>query len=219
MSKLTVEDVISIYGKKVKEVKVFYEGKRTEADKYLQIEPVAFALADEPDVLRIYVDHTSAAASLDGTLQDKQEEKEQETQENRKRALKRARNLVYCFADFMLKEEEKGRREKEEIEKMIKEAENSGRVVCAVSCAENNIRCMHDCMKAANDVVDFLANTENVVEEWQVAAINAMFDACKDMGEGHEVVIPYDLPYAIKGLLLQWDSEKSTAGIMLEAIK
>lgn len=117
MSKLTVEDVISIYGKKVKEVKVFYEGKRTEADKYLQIEPVAFALADEQDVLRIYVDHTSAAASLDGTLQDKQEEKEQETQENRKRALKRARNLVYCFADFMLKEEEKGRREKEEIEK------------------------------------------------------------------------------------------------------
>ena len=123
MSKLTVEDVISIYGKKVKEVKVFYEGKRTEADKYLQIEPVAFALADEQDVLRIYIDHISAAASLDGTLQDKQEEKEQETQENRKRALKRARNLVYCFADFMLKEEEKGRREKEEIEKMIKEAE------------------------------------------------------------------------------------------------
>lgn len=70
MSKLTVESIIRIYGSKVKEVKVFNEKKRAQAENFLQIEPVAFALADEPDVLRIYVDKESAEASLDGTLQD-----------------------------------------------------------------------------------------------------------------------------------------------------
>ena len=57
-------------------------------------------------------------------------------------------------------------------------------------------------MKAANDVVDYLTNKENKVEEWQIAAINAMYDTCKTMEPG-QTVIPYDLPYAIKGLLLQ----------------
>lgn len=225
MSKLTVESIIRIYGSKVKEVKVFNEKKRTQAENFLQIEPVAFALADEPDVLRIYVDKESAEASLDGTLQDSeqgteeaQEAKKEEAENGRKKAIKRTQKLVYYFADFMLQEEEAGNREKAEIEKMMKEAEDSDKVVCAVSCAENNIRCMHDCMKAANDVVKFLADKENEVEEWQIAAINAMYDTCNTMEEGH-AVIPFDLPYAIKGLLLQWDDEQSSAGLMLEAIK
>lgn len=138
--------------------------------------------------------------------------------ENREKAIKRTRKLVYFFADFMLQEEEAGRREKAEIEKMMKEAEDSGKVVYAVSCAENNIRCMHDCMKAANDVVKYLANEENEVEDWQLAAINAMYETCNNTEEG-KAVVPFDLPYAIKGLLLQWDDEKSNAGLMLEAIK
>lgn len=73
MSKLTVESIIRIYGSKVKEVKVFNEKKRAQAENFLQIEPVAFALADEQDVLRIYVDKESAEASLDGTLQDSEQ--------------------------------------------------------------------------------------------------------------------------------------------------
>ena len=85
------------------------------------------------------------------------------------------------------------------------------------SAAENNIRCMHNCMKAANDVVKFLKNADNEVEEWQLAAINAMYDTCNTMEEG-QVTIPFDLPYAIKGLLLQWEDTDQGAGIMLEAI-
>lgn len=125
MSKLTVESIIRIYGSKVKEVKVFNEKKRAQAENFLQIEPVAFALADEPDVLRIYVDKESAEASLDGTLQDSeqgteeaQEVKKEEAEDGRKKAIKRTQKLVYYFADFMLQEEEAGHREKAEIEKM-----------------------------------------------------------------------------------------------------
>lgn len=201
MKGLTVENIISIYGKNAKEVKVFNEGKRTTVGDFLQIEPAAFALADEKDVLRIYVDERSVATSLDGTLQDVKPE-----EDGRKKAIKRTRNMVYCFADFMLKEEEEAEKEKAEIEKIMKEAKASGRIACVVSCAENNIRCMHDCMKAANDVVDYLTNKENEVEEWQIAAINAMYDTCKTMEPG-QTVIPYDLPYAIKGLLLQLNNK------------
>lgn len=146
MSKLTVESIIRIYGSKVKEVKVFNEKKRAQAENFLQIEPVAFALADEPDVLRIYVDKESAEASLDGTLQDSeqgteeaQEVKKEEAEDGRKKAIKRTQKLVYYFADFMLQEEEAGHREKAEIEKMMKEPEDSNKVVCAVSCKKEGV--------------------------------------------------------------------------------
>ena len=43
-------------------------------------------------------------------------------------------------------------------------------------------------------------------------AINAMYDTCNNVEE-RQVEIPFDLPYAIKGLLLQWDNEESSAGI------
>ena len=76
---------------------------------------------------------------------------------------------------------------------------------------------MHNCMKAASEVVKFLSDKENEVEEWQLAAINAMYESCNTMEEGH-VTIPFDLPYAIKGLLLQWDEKESTVGIMMEAM-
>lgn len=133
--------------------------------------------------------------------------------ESREKAIKRTKQLVYYFADFMLEEEEKGKKQRVEFEK----AQAAGEAVIMVSCAENNIRCMHDCMKAANEVVKFLKDKENEVEEWQLAAINAMYDTCNTMEEG-QVTIPFDLPYAIKGLLLQWDNEESSAGLMLEAV-
>lgn len=133
--------------------------------------------------------------------------------ENREKAIKRTKQLVYYFADFMLEEEEIGKKQRAEFEK----AQAAGEAVIMVSCTENNIRCMHDCMKAANEVVKFLKDKENEVEEWQLAAINAMYDTCNTMEEG-QVTIPFDLPYAIKGLLLQWDNEESSAGLMLEAV-
>ena len=98
MSKLTVESIIRIYGSKVKEVKVFNEKKRAQAENFLQIEPVAFALADEPDVLRIYVDKESAEASLDGTLQNRERKKPRKSRRKKQRTagrkpLREHRNL------------------------------------------------------------------------------------------------------------------------------
>lgn len=133
--------------------------------------------------------------------------------ETREKAIKRTRQLVCYFAEFMLEEEEKGAKQRAEFEK----AKAEGKPVIMVSCAENNIRCMHNCMKAASEVVKFLSDKENEVEEWQLAAINAMYETCNTMEEGH-VTIPFDLPYAIKGLLLQWGEKESTAGIMMEAM-
>lgn len=73
--KLTVESIINIYGSKVKEIKAYNEAKRTKVEEFLQVEPVAFALSDEPDVLRIYIDRESAEASLDGTLKENEAKK------------------------------------------------------------------------------------------------------------------------------------------------
>ena len=40
------------------------------------------------------------------------------------------------------------------------------------------------------------------IEEWQIAGINAMFDQANKEG-----IVPYDLPYAIEGILLILDPE------------
>lgn len=69
MGKLTVESIINIYGSGVKEIKTYNEAKRAKTEEFLQVEPVAFGLSDEPDVLRIYIDKESTEASLDGTLE------------------------------------------------------------------------------------------------------------------------------------------------------
>lgn len=68
MSRLTVESIINIYGSSVKEVKAYSNAKRVKVEEFLQIEPVAFSLIDEPNVLRIYIDEKSAVASLGKTL-------------------------------------------------------------------------------------------------------------------------------------------------------
>ena len=76
MGKLTVESIINIYGSGVKEIKTYNEAKRAKTEEFLQVEPVAFGLSDEPDVLRIYIDKESTEASLDGTLEENIVEKE-----------------------------------------------------------------------------------------------------------------------------------------------
>lgn len=123
-----------------------------------------------------------------------------ELTESRKKAIKRTEKLVYFFASFMLDEEAKRDEERETFEKAVAE----GKQVMIVSCAENNIRCMHNCMKESVEVAKYLKNKEVEIEEWQLAGINAMYEAC-DKENGVE--IPHDLPYVIKGLLLRWDNE------------
>lgn len=96
MSKLTVENIICIYGGRVKEVKTYSEARRAKTEDFLQIEPVAFALSDEPDVLRIYVDKKSAEASLDGTLEEYEEQQEaaKDAAEDKEAAYKERRKQV-----------------------------------------------------------------------------------------------------------------------------
>ena len=116
--------------------------------------------------------------------------------ENREKAIKRTKNLAYWFMGEMLKEEERGEKEKEAFEK----AKEAGELVVMISTAENNARAMKSCMKEAREAAEFLRDEKNDVEEWQLAGINAMFDQCNK-----ENMVPYDMPTAIKGLLCMQD--------------
>lgn len=118
--------------------------------------------------------------------------KEDAYKERRKQVIKRLYALVYWFADEMLSEEEA------EFER--EKAEKPGELVIRVSAHDNNARVMKHCMKATRDAANYLRNEENEVEDWQIAGINAMLDQCNK-----ENIVAYDLPYAINGLLLQWD--------------
>ena len=118
--------------------------------------------------------------------------------ERRKQVIKRLYSLVYWFADEMLSEEEAEAREQAEFER--EKAEKPGELIMRVSAHDNNARVMKHCMKAARDAANYLRNKENDVENWQIAGINAMLDQCDKEG-----IVAYDMPYAINGLLLQWD--------------
>lgn len=64
--------------------------------------------------------------------------------ENREKAIKRTKNLAYWFMGEMLKEEERGEKEKEAFEK----AKEAGELVVMISTAENNARVMKSCIQA-----------------------------------------------------------------------
>lgn len=142
--------------------------------------------------------------------EDKAKDKEDACREQRKQVIKRLYALVYWFADEMLSEEEAEARDAAEFER--EKAENPGVLTMRVSVHENNAGVMKHCMKAARDAANYLKNKENDIEDWQIAGINAMMDQCNK-----ESIIPYDLPYAINGLLLQWDEVTTGAGVILEA--
>lgn len=112
----------------------------------------------------------------------------------------------------MLKEEEAEARERAEFER--EKAEKTGGLLMRVSAHDHNASVMKDCMKAARDAANYLRDKENNVEDWQIAGINAMFDQCNK-----ESIVPFDLSYAINGLLLQWDRATVGAGVMLEAVE
>ena len=137
---------------------------------------------------------------------------EDSCKERRKQVIKRLYALVYWFADEMLKEEEAEAREAAEFER--EKAEKPGELIVRVSAHGHNASVMKDCMKAARDAANYLRDKENDVEDWQIAGINAMFDQ-----RHKENIVPYDIPYAINGLLLQWGEATTGAGLMLEAVK
>lgn len=127
-----------------------------------------------------------------------QEETDGASAESRRNVVKRLQKLTAWFAEEMLNEEEKGRKNREEFEKA--KAENPDRVVMMVDCSENNVRCMKDCMTASIKATKYIRSKKNDVQEWQIAGINAMFDQVNK-----ENIVPYDLPYAILGTLLILD--------------
>lgn len=121
-------------------------------------------------------------------------EEKEELSESCQKAIKRIHKLVYWFADEMFKEEDRGKQIEAEFKRRC-EAEPDKQIFI-VNASENNVRVMKDCLRSARDAAEFLKNKDNDIEEWQLAAINAMFDKCNE-----ERIVPYNLPEVIKGLL------------------
>lgn len=115
--------------------------------------------------------------------------------EERCQVIRRIRRLTAWFAEEMIDQEEKGRKAKEEFEKAC--AEEPGKQMIMVDCSTGNAKCMKDCMKACIKADKYIRNKENEVDDWQLAGINAMFDKVNE-----SKTIPFDLPYAINGILL-----------------
>lgn len=124
-----------------------------------------------------------------------QEEKEVPNAEERGKVLKRIHRLTAWFAEEMLDQEEQGRKAKEEFEKAC--AEEPRKQIVMVDCSSGNADCMKECMKASIKAAKYIRDKENEVEDWQIAGINAMFEKVNE-----SKTIPFDLPYAINGILL-----------------
>ena len=130
-----------------------------------------------------------------------QEEKESPNAEERGKVLKRIHRLTAWFAEEMIDQEEHGRKAKEEFEKAC--AEDPGKHIVLVDCSSGNAECMKNCMKASIKAAKYIRDKENDVEDWQITGINAMFDKVNE-----SKTIPFDLPYAINGILLILEEDK-----------
>ncbi len=89
--------------------------------------------------------------------------------------------------------------EKVSIQKYLSEKEseeNPDKLIIHLSTHESNANVMKQCLTDSRDIIKFLRNEKNDVEEWQLRDINAMFDSCNE-----ENIVPYDLPWAIHGVL------------------
>lgn len=128
-------------------------------------------------------------------IEQEPEEKEIPNAEERGKVLKRIHRLTAWFAEEMIDQEEKGQKAREEFEKAC--AEKPEKQIVMVDCSSGNVSCMKNCMKASIKAAKYIRDKENDVEPWQLAGINAMFDKANESG-----IVPFDLPYAINGILL-----------------
>lgn len=123
-----------------------------------------------------------------------------ERQENVKQIAIRIQRLGFWFAEEMLKWEETGEKRREEFER--EKEENPEKVIVMLDVSENNADCMKQCLRSCVKSYQYLGKYKDDVEEWQLAGITSMLDKANSDG-----IIPYDLPFAIEGVLLILDQE------------
>lgn len=69
-------------------------------------------------------------------------------------------------------------------------------VSASAGFCKSNRKELKACLNDLGDVMDFLKDGQNQVQDWQIAGMNAMLDQCAG---GHAV--PHEVPTAFKGLL------------------
>lgn len=120
----------------------------------------------------------------------------------RRKVVRRLYGLAYWFADEMLKEERARNEKSAGVELQMKD--ESGTRDVSAEC----VSVMKGCMAVTVKVINYLKDQEKEVTQWQMSAIHAMLDECSK-----ESVVDYNLPYAIKGLLLLESETEDCAGI------
>jgi hypothetical protein len=110
----------------------------------------------------------------------------------REETTKRLRLLMSCYSIEYLHDLDVAEKEKKAVEK----AKESDELTCFVMVGEQNAKVMLDCMKSVRDAIEYMKDEENIVENWQLAGINAMLEQAN---EDH--MISFDLGYAICGIL------------------
>ena len=158
-------------------------------------------ICDLNDRLEINLADGNRAINIWIESEPEKEEISEEKIEKLKSTATRIQKLGFWFAGEMLDEEDQGRKNREQYEK--EKAENPDKLVVMVDASENNVRCMKECLKSCRRSYQHICKNKGDIEEWQIAGINAMFDQTNKEG-----IVPYDLPYAIEGILLILEPEK-----------
>jgi len=110
----------------------------------------------------------------------------------RKETLKRMKMALANLSIEYMNDLEEAEQERE----ACKKAEESGELTIIVLTGEQNAAVMLECMKDMKEAIDFMSNTDNDEENWQLAGINAMFDQCNT-----ECIVPFDIGTAVCGIL------------------
>lgn len=198
MEKVSIQKYLSekksiMNGQNIKRSFICTRTRITQSIEGRTIKPPSLKKEDKEQI-EFWTSEESTRRICVGYEKLKELEKKEQLFRNRQRVIKRMYRLVYFFADSMLNEEEAGKREEVAFEKAREESPD--KLIIHLSAHESNANVMKQCLTDSRDIIKFLRNEKNDVEEWQLQGINAMFDSCNE-----ENIVPYDLPWAIHGVL------------------
>lgn len=107
---------------------------------------------------------------------------------------KRLQRVTFYYTEEYVKELDNKKREDAAVKAMQESPADD--IQCVILTAENNAKIMMDGITDLIHAVNILTNTDEDVDDWMIAGINAALDKAN---ERH--VIPFDLPLCINGML------------------
>lgn len=123
-------------------------------------------------------------------------DEERENMKARYEVARRIQSLTYYYTEDYVKALDDKKREDAAVKEMQARADAGGGLEMMVLTAEQNAKVVMECITDCIHAVNVLKNTDEDVDDWMLAGINAMIDKVNE-----SKCIPYDLPTSICGLL------------------